>query len=724
MAGRLWSRSVRAALLASPLALAAVARAEPPAIVARRVPPGEAVRIDGRLDDPAWSKAEWTTSFRQSVPHLGAAASEPTSVAFLFDDHDVYVALRCGDDPHLIRANKLRHRDDPTTDDHVEVIFDTYRDQLRGTVFVVNPLGAKEEGLVDGFERYTWSWDEVWDVRARITPEGWQAEMRIPLRILRYGPARRQVWGVNVERVIRRKQEDDYLVPPQPPFDISSLNYAADLTGLELGVRQRNLQLIPYVLLGGAREPDPAGPGRRSRAIDEVGLDLKYSLTSGLTLDATTNTDFAQVEADDQQVNLTRFSLFYPEKRGFFLENADLFSFGHFGGDPGMPDVTPFFSRRIGLAGGTTVPLDAGVRLTGKIGDEDVGVLAVRTGAVQSLALPTAWYEVARVRHDFGGRSYVGAIVTDSRRGGFHSATVGGDGLFYFTPGLSLRTDFLRAEDNSSSPATRATNLALDLTTDPWGFLFSWVQVDPGFDPDLGFVDRDDYRRKQALLRRSFRPDWRGIRRVSFRINDNWYDSLVHRRLASGNDQTWCYIELENGDTVQIQTNRSFERLFEPFELDPSVTFAPGSYTFTSTDVRYQADQSRRFGVDAEGIAGGFYDGRRKQLGGDAWVVFDRHLRAGGSYTTISVSTPHGDLDWRLWSARIDYIHSATMSASALLQYNSSTGTTVLNVRLRWILPNDSNLFLVVDDNREEPTLGPSLRTREIALKLDVRLFV
>ncbi len=707
------------------LALALPVRGQLRDLACSRVPAGQAPHIDGTLTDPAWRHATWYDDFRQSVPDYGEPARQPTHVAFCYDDHNLYVAVRCDDDPALIRATRLRYRDEPANDDHVEVVFDTYRDQVRGTVFIVNPLGSKEEGLIDGYEHYTWSWDEVWDVRTAITDTGWQAELRIPFRVLRYGSTPEQVWDVNVARIVRRTQEASYLVPPRPPFDISSLNYAATLSGLELTSHQRNLQLIPYVLGGAVRETDPVTGRRRSRTLSEWGFDVKYSLTPGLTLDATYNTDFAQVEADAEQVNLTRFSLFYPEKREFFLENAQLFSFGHFGGGgPDHPELTPFFSRRIGLYEGLTVPLDAGLRLTGKVGREDVGILSVHTASLPGADLPSAWYDVVRVRHDLGERSYVGMILTDSRRGGFRSTTFGLDSDFFLTRELSLRADWLRVDDTSGRDPRDAANLSLDLTSDLNGFLFGITQVDDGFDPDLGYVRRDGYRREQAFLRRSIRPGVWGIRKASFRFNNTWYDSLRHDVLETASHSLQCDLEMENGDQATLQVTRDFERLFEPFALDPRVVFPTGGYTFTSGEIDYYSDDSKRLGYNAEAVTGDFYDGTTRQLGGDLWYVFSPHVRASGGTSTVDVSSPHGDLEWRLWSVRLDYIHSSTMSASGYMQYNSSNGTKVLNLRMRWILPNDSDLYLVYNDSREDFTGAPELRTRELAVKMNYRLFI
>jgi hypothetical protein len=724
---RLPTRAVAAAawLVAALLGPVQV-RAEAPVVEAVRVDSAAAPRVDGSFDDPAWSHARWFESFRQSVPDFGQPAREPTRVAFLFDDRNIYVAVACLDSaPDLIRARKLRHRDEPRTDDHIELVFDTYRDQIRGTIFVVNPLGAREEGLINGYERYTWDWNEVWEARARITPDGWQAELRIPLRVLRYGDEADQIWGVNLKRVVRRLQEESYLAPPPPPYDISSLNFAGELHGLELDSPQRNLQLIPYALAGAARESPDAAGSDTSESISELGLDVKYSVTTDLTLNATLNTDFSQVEADDVQVNLTRFSLFYPEKREFFLENADLFSFGHGGGFGGhAPDVTPFFSRRIGLDRGDTVPIDAGLRLTGKVGREDVGVLSVRTGGVDDLGLDPAWYNVGRLRHDLGGRSYIGGILTDVRISGSRSTTYGVDGTWFLTQDLSFLGDWMLVDDSKTGETASALYAGLDLTTDPWGFLFAYREIDVGFDPAVGFVRRDGYRSGTGSLRRSVRPGRWGVRRVSLRLFGSVYESLVHDLTESAGTSLNWEMELENGDQIELRFGRSFERLFEPFELDEELVFAPGDYSFSEVTFSYESDESRRWGVEAELRGGGFFDGDSLQAEAELWYVASPRLRTAGSFARYDVSSAHGSIDWELWSLRVDTTFSSHLSASAFLQHDSSNDATLLNLRLRWILRNDSDLFLVYNDAEQGHGSLTPRRGRELALKVNYRFFL
>jgi len=715
---------ITAAVLA--LFLAGSARAQVPAAEVVRIGEDQAPRIDGSLTDPVWVEARWFEDFRQSVPDFGEPAVEPTRVAFLLDEHSLFVAVVCDDSrPDLIRAQKLRHRDRPQTDDHIEVVFDTYRDEIRGTVFLVNPLGAKEEGLVNGFMRYTWNWNEVWEVEAQITDAGWQAEFRIPLRLLRYRGDSEQTWGVNVKRVVRRLQEESYLSAPPPPYEISSLNFAGELSGLHLGKRQRNLQLIPYALGGLVRETDPEAEEELSDSLAELGLDVKYSITSDLTLNATINTDFSQVESDDVQVNLTRFSLFYPEKREFFLENADLFSFGHGGGfGDRPPEVTPFFSRRIGIRDGETVPIDAGLRLTGKAGRQDIGLLSVRTGGVPELGLDSVWYNIGRVRRDLGGRSYIGGILTDTRSEGQRSTTFGVDGTWYLTQDLSFQGDYLAIDDNLTKDKTSAAYAGLDLTTDLWGFLFAFREIEEGFDPAVGFVRRDGYRSGTGSFRRSIRPGKWGVRKVSFRLFGRAFKSLVHDVTESTNTHLNVEFEMENGDNLELRFGRNFERLFEPFELDEELVFPAGDYQFADGSLSYRSDRSRRWGVDATLSGGEFYDGDRNQFVGELWLVLSRHLRTAGTFAVYDISSPHGDIDWRLWSLRLDYIFSSTLSASGFLQHNSSTDTTLLNLRLRWILRNDSDLYFVYNESEINELNVPVLRNRELALKVSYRFFL
>jgi hypothetical protein len=331
---------------------------------------------------------------------------------------------------------------------------------------------------------------------------------------------------------------------------------------------------------------------------------------------------------------------------------------------------------------------------------------------------------VARVRRDLGGRCYVGGIITNSQRGDFNSTTAGVDGSWYFTQDLSLFGDFLIVDENVSDDTTTASYIALDLTTDRWGFIFGFREVEDGFDPDLGFVRRDGYRRKHASIRHSFRPGKWGIRRVTIRPNGSTYDSLVYDVRESSDINLQFELEFENGDEFSIRASQQFERLFEEFELDEDLVFAPGDYTFSFVRLNYESDRSRRWGGEASVVTGEFYDGDQRQLEGNLWFVFSRHFRVNGSYSTFDITADHGAIDWELWSFRLDYIHSSTLSASGFVQYNSSTGEADLNLRLRKILRNDSDLFIVLNEREIEDEVFGKLRERDFAVKISYRFFL
>ncbi|HUX06594.1 MAG TPA: DUF5916 domain-containing protein [Acidobacteriota bacterium] len=678
------------------------------------------LKIDGSLEDPAWRDANWFDDFRQSVPYLGQKATERTEVAFVYDTKNIYVAVRCFDSqPDRIVATKLRHRDEPGDDDHVQIIFDTYGDQMRGYTFIVNPLGSKEEGQVAGRHQFNWDWNDVWEAKAVVTQGGWQVEIRIPFRVLRFSGAAEQEWGVNVKREIKRKQEKDFVVPPMQMYDISALNYAALLTGLRDLKPERNLQLKPYALAGVIHKAENGGTEARR----DLGLDVKYSVTSDLTLDVTINTDFAQVESDDEQVNLTRFSLFYPEKREFFLENSQLFSLGG-GGWFHAPDIEPFFSRRIGLHQGNTVPIQAGARLSGKIGKQDVGLLSVRTGASDESGLDTGFYNVARVKRYLGGRSYLGGIFTDSRRGDFASSTIGLDGQWWFTRDLYLQGSYIHVRDPQYEDGTDAYHLNLDLTTDPWGFTINFREIGENVYPDLGFVRRAGYRQQEGSLRRSFRTNSHGIRRHTFRVQGDLLTSTIEEQLESSNYGLNYEMELESGDKLEARVSRNFERLFEPFDLDDELVFAPGDYAFYNAEIQFESENSRRLGIDANVTAGQYYDGNRLELSTGIRYIFNPHLRTRVSFSTYNIDSDHGNLDWRLWGLRLEYTLNSYVSTSAFLQYNSSTGDATLNLRLRWIHSNDSDLFIVFNERRNNSLDRWELQGREALVKVNYRFFL
>ena len=675
------------------------------------------VRADGALTETAWKDAHWFKDFSQSVPTLGKPATEATEVAILFDEKYIYIGVRCFDsEPEKIVANQLMHREDLQQDDHIKVIFDTYQDETRGTMFIVNSLGTKEEGQVGGYRSYNMDWNEVWEAGAQKVPQGWEAELAIPLRILRYQSGNNKTWGINVQRSIKRKVEEVYIVPPTPPFDISSLNFSARLNGLDLNPSGINLQVLPYFLTGTTRD-EIAGTDETNT---EVGVDAKYAVTSDLVLDVTANTDFAQVEADTEQVNLTRFSLFYPEKREFFLENSSLFSFGGMGH---YASVVPFFSRKIGLYRGETVPIDLGLRLSGKMMGHDIGLLSVRTGEVDDLGLDSAVYNVLRVKRNFDGRSYFGGIFTQSDRGGFSSRTIGGDISWWPTAGLNLKAQAVTVDQDDLEDQHSTFNLVADYTSDDFGYMLSHQQVGENFNPDLGFVRRHGYKENRLFLRKSGRPESDWLRRYTLQFSGAQIDNMDDV-LESKDASLEFELDMESGDNFKTKYEKKFERLFYDFEVSDGMVFTPGDYDFSDIKFEFQSNESRKLVFNAEAMFGQYYDADRRDLNFGLQYVLNRHFTAGIFADNYNITSDfQEDLDWTLIGVKLRVTITPDLYVSSFVQYNSSTGEVIVNLRLRLLYGNDSGLYLVYNEKRFEDQFDRwQLDSRQAVAKINYRI--
>jgi hypothetical protein len=671
------------------------------------------LKIDGAFNEKEWAKADWHRRFFQKVPVYGEKSTEKTEVAFLYDSENLYVAFRCfEEDPERIIATRLRHRDNPRRDDFIEVVLDTYNDKTKGYLFTVNPLGAREEAQLSN-SSYNWDWNEIWEASSLITKEGWQVEIKIPLKILRFAEKNMQVWGVNARRMIRHKREDIYLVPPDPAFDIVTLNYTARLSGLRDLNPERNIQVKPY-LLGSSSET-----GENEIKFDSnYGADLKYAVNSDLTLDVTANTDFAQVESDSEQVNLSRFSLFYPEKREFFLENAQLFNFR--GGNGEMP----FFSRQIGMSDDEAVPIDIGARLSGKVGDNDIGFLSVKTAAVEEQEIDAGRYTVLRLRHNLQGRSYLGGIFTDSSQGELTSRTYGVDGKWFFNNYLSFSGNVIGVDENDLDEENMAMTGNLDYTSDPFGFGIVYNKIGKEFDPDLGYVRRKGFENNRLQLRRSVRTIGYPIRRFSINGSGNWLYS-VDGPLESSSKKARVDFDFESGERFSMNVNKQFERLFSPFSISDDITFIEGDYSFTRSSVSFSTSGIRRWRLSSSAAFGKFYDGDRTDLSSGVSYIVNNHLSLSASTSKYQINTSQGDIDWQIWKGRINYTHNANLSISGLVQYNSATGSTNANLRLRLIHKNDSDLFIVLNERRYQDELDRwHLENREGVVKVNYRFFL
>ena len=729
-----------------PIPPAVLSRDAAGAVTVRAVRVVERIRLDGILDEDAYDETQSIGGFVQQVPDEGAPASEATEAWVLFDDDHLYVAARCFDSapPAEWVANDMR-RDTAQLrqNDTFAVILDTFYDRRNGVAFYTNPLGARADFAITNEGNPNSDWNPVWDVRTGTFEGGWTVEMEIPFRSLRYRPGPTQVWGFQLRRVVRRKNEGSYLTPlpiaavrGSAIRGIFRVSDAATLVGLEVPEGSRNIEVKPYGI-GGVTTDASAVPARENAGDADAGIDVKYGITQNLTADFTVNTDFAQVEVDEQQVNLTRFSLFFPEKREFFLEGRGIFEFarGGVGGRGGgfRDNIAPvlFYSRRIGLEDGRRVPIVGGGRLTGKVGPFDVGAINIHTGDEPIVGAHPTNFTVVRVRRDLLRRSTVGALLTNrsvATTGLGSSQTVGVDGTFAFYDSVSL----LGYYATTRSPGVRGEDASyqgqFEYDGDRYGFQANHMVVEDHFAPDVGFIRRDNFRRSLVSGRFSPRPQWSDtIRQLNVEGTLDYIVTADTGRVETRQHQLRFQTELESSDQITIVLNDIYELLEAPFEPGVGVSIPIGGYDFRDVEVRYQLGQQHRANGTVSLRRGGYFGGDITSLDfNQGYVELTKQLSVEPSVSVNWIDVPQGAFRTDLVRTRVNFTVSPWMVFSGLLQYNSNDHAVSSNLRFRWEYSPGSELFVVYTEERDTDPLRPdrigALRNRGFVVKIN-RLF-
>lgn len=689
------------------------------------------LRIDGVLSEDIWRRAPALTGLVQREPSQGEVATERTEVRVVYDDEKLYVAVMAFDrEPNAVVARILQ-RDkllEPdffgsgiqfAGDDAVAILFDPFDDDRNGVIFATNPNGAEFEALVsDEGREINIDWRGVWEVSAQRSAEGWSAEFAIPWRTLRYPDgAPDHAWGFNVFRTIRRKHEDVLWQSWQREGGgLQRVSRAGRLTGLVNLPRQgRNIEVKPFVLTGRRQEPDEQGLVVGESDLS-AGFDVKTELRPGLLLDLTYNTDFAQVEVDDEQVNLTRFDLFFPEKRDFFLENSGIFQFGV----PNNPFEPPlflmFFSRRIGIGDDGEVPIMGGARLTGRVGAQTVGFLNVVTDS--AFGAPRENFAVARIKRDVGGSNYLGAMLTDRRSSTDWNTGVGVDGQFtvgsaWVWQGYAART-FTRGQN-----AGYSFRLAYDYSGETWGSFFNHVTVSPDVETRAGFTTRTDYRKTDLYGAHTWRPEsLLGLRDLSV-----WFGGTYASTVSEGRFQDWVAGFALNptwrsGDGFTAFFNGSETVVDEAFSLSDSVDVPAGRYRNDHIGWFANTSSSRWISLGSNAMITRFYGGHLVSVGGTLNLAPSPQVSMSVGHTRNDVSVPGGSFVADISSLRLSYSFSTRLSTNVLVQYNSLDDAFSTNVRFNFIHRPGSDLFIVFTENRGDDRRLWTLQDRGVVMKI------
>ena len=683
-----------------------------------------APHLDGVLDEEAWLTATVIDNFVQQEPSEGEPATERTIVRFMYDEQSLYIGVEAFDSQadDIVATEMRRDSTRLLEEDNFQIILDTFRDSRSGYMFVTNSLGAKleqqiaqegEGGRGGNSSNINRDWDGVWHVASRRTDEGWVSEIAIPLVTLRFPGAENQVWGLNLMRNIRRKNEQVFWAPIPRGYSLTRVSLAGTLSGLGQVSQGMDLRITPYALAGGRQDrvaTDLAGSG-----INDLGVDVKYGVTSGLNLDLTLNTDFAQIEVDEQQVNLTRFPLFFPEKRDFFLENAGMFSVKNEGGINQLIDL--FFTRRIGLSGGQPVPIIGGARLTGKVDRHNIAVMNIQTQ--EALGNPGENVFVGRYSRDIFARSKVGGIIINKETVGNarYNRTFAVDTSLALHPFLSI-TGFLAKTQTPGISGDDAAGRINALWLSPSSRIYAeYTDIQDNFNAELGFVPRVGIRRSKLHGEWNPRPGQWGIRSMSPMMNID-YTTDQHNRLLSRRIHHMIGFQFEDGSNFIVIYNRQFEQLDVPFEIRSDVTIPAGAYRFNVPSLSYNTDPSRRLYGRVRYSPQTFFDGTRADYRGTLGVRATARVAAEATFSRSAVDLPWGTFVADLGSLRFDLALSPEMTLRTLTQYNSTTDSVSTSVQFNWIYFPGSDLYIAYDERRADIPGLPWLQNRQLAVKM------
>lgn len=682
------------------------------------VPIKSPVKLDGLLTEPFWKSAAPASGFIQKEQVEGAPATEKTEVRIVYDRDNIYIGVMCFDrEPGAIIHNELQRDVDLDSDDNFTVVLDTSNSKRNGYFFEINPNGARYDGFFYGTELLNTNWDGVWDARARITDRGWSAEIMIPFKTLRFPNTVIQEWGINFKRIIRRKSEEVLWRSWRRDDGLFQLIKSGRLLGLENIKKGRKVELIPYIL--GGMESDESEEGSEFN----YGLDVKYPVTSDITLNVTTHTDFAQVETDRERINLTRFSLFYPEKREFFLEGQEIYDF-----DSGYFQKV-YHSRRIGISPEREqIPILGGLNLAGKAGPYSLGILNIQTD--KKGTNPGTNYTVVRIKRDVLERSRIGFIATNLDDENDHTNRTLGADFFYQTNRLMGNKNFgIRGDLTGSFTDGRHNDnlfgrLFIDYPNDFIDSFFEFYHVGEQFNPEMGFITRTGIRRANGKIRFFPRPRIPGVNKLIFMPLGLNYTADIDGKVLERCVSFWPFgILTTSNDMLMFTIEDNYDLVERDFTLFGGRIIPADSYNWMTYGVQFQSNSSRPLSFDLYADRGDYYYGERDTISPGCTVKLNKYISASTDllYNDITLGDDH--IITREYSGRLHLNISTKLTTSTFIQYNNETSEVNMNFRLHYLPNIGSDLYFVYnhlwDESRDYTT---KYRTGIIKLDYLIRL--
>ncbi len=666
--------------------------------------------IDGEvLNDGTWSEMETVGELLQTRPNFGQPASEKTEIRIAYTKEFFYVSVVCYDsNPDGLVVSDARRDANLDNTDAFLFILDTYKDGQNGFIFGTNSLGVQYDAQVDNEGQgnfnpnrqqsgtiggFNLNWDASWEVATQVGDYGWSAEFAIPVRTLRFQSGKD--WGINFRRNIRKSNEVAYWSPIPIGFTINRLSLAGSLTGLDLQ-SPGNLKVIPYIL--GRAEKDFTNPDSKTDFSGDAGADLKFSITPSLTLDLTYNTDFAQVEVDDQQVNLDRFNLFFPEKRPFFLENAGQFTVG----SPGEVDL--FFSRRIGIGdGGRIVPIIGGARLSGKLNKTNVGLLSMFTDDVVEEGIEKNNFTVARVNHEFGGRTAIGAVLVnkeDLQSDNSFNRTYAIDGKLGLGNKARFSGFYAQSRDPEKADDAHSYKLQYDYQWDNLVMRAAYTEVGEGFNPEVGFLLRSAYRKPEGLILYHLRPKNPDAKVLEYRPHISyrgyWNFEGFQETGFLHIDNHWEY---KSGLEFHTGINITREGVVNAFDISEGVTIAPGTYDHVEGQLIFFTNRSKPLSISTRSVIGGSFGGSRYLNSATLRYRHGDKLNTEVGYQYNKFDLPAGTFSANIFRSAVAYSFTPNMYLQGLIQNNTVADLWSVNFRFGWLQKANAGLFVVFNAN-------------------------